>query len=136
MLIDEKDLRFHFVRSSGPGGQNVNKVSTAVQVEFDVASSTQLSDHVKRRLLHLAGRRATREGIIIIRAQRYRTQEQNRADALVRLQALVEAAAVLPKPRTGTRPTNASRKRRMVSKRQRQQTKNLRRKVDALSDDD
>src|SRR5207342_3612528 len=108
LSIPDDELVERFVRSSGPGGQNVNKVATAVQLRFDAARSPSLPEGVRARLLRLAGRRATREGVIVIDAQRFRTQERNRADALERLLELVRQATVVPKPRRRTKPTRAS----------------------------
>src|SRR5215475_8282816 len=103
--LDEREIEESFVRSSGPGGQNVNKLSTAVQLRFDVRRSPSLPDDVRARLERLAGKRLTREGVIVIIAQRHRTQERNRQDALDRLIELVRAAAVRPVPRRPTKPT-------------------------------
>jgi ribosome-associated protein len=114
--IDESEVEESFVRSSGPGGQNVNKVSTAVELRFDVRHSPSLPAEVRQRLERLAGRRLTRDGVLVLLAQRHRTQERNRADALERLLELIREAAVRPKPRTPTRPTLASKKRRVESK--------------------
>src|SRR6202163_1177472 len=111
--LDESELDESFIRSSGPGGQNVNKLSTAVQLRFDVRRSPSLTDEVRARLERLAGKRLTRDGVLIITAQSHRTQERNRADALDRLVELVRQAAVRPVPRRATRPTKASRRRRL-----------------------
>jgi ribosome-associated protein len=124
--IDEREIEERFVRASGPGGQNVNKLSTAVELRFDVRRSPSLSDEVRARLERLAGRRLTREGVLVISAQRHRTQERNRADALGRLVELVRRAAVAPKPRRPTRPTLASKRRRHETKRRRAHIKRLR----------
>jgi ribosome-associated protein len=124
--IDDSELEEQFIRSSGPGGQNVNKLATAVQLRFDVRGSPSLSDAVRARLEPLAGRRLTREGVLVITAQRHRTQERNRQDALDRLIELIRAAAVPPKPRCPTRPTAGSRERRLDSKKRRSGTKRLR----------
>ncbi|MGU3538938.1 alternative ribosome rescue aminoacyl-tRNA hydrolase ArfB [Methylobacterium sp. A54F] len=126
IAIDEAELDESFVRSSGPGGQNVNKLSTAVQLRFDVRRSAALPDAVAVRLMRLAGRRLTAEGVLVITAQRFRTQERNRADARERLAALVAEAAVPPTPRRATRPTLASKKRRLEEKSRRGATKRLR----------
>ena len=124
--IDEGDLEERFIRSPGPGGQNVNKVATACRLRFDVAASPSLSDDVKRRFRALAGRRMTDEGELIITARRYRTQRRNRDDALERLIDLIRRAATPPKKRRATRPTLASRRRRLEAKKRRGQTKRLR----------
>ena len=125
--IDDSEVRMTFVRSSGPGGQNVNKVATAAQLRFDVKGSASLSGAVKARLIRLAGRRVTEEGVLIIDARQHRTQKQNRDEAIERLIALIRRAAPPPKRRRKTRPTAASRKKRLESKRRRSQTKHLRR---------
>jgi ribosome-associated protein len=124
--LDEREIQEDFVRASGPGGQNVNKVSTAVQLRFDVARSSSLPDPVRERLIKLAGRRLTQEGVLIIEAERYRSQRRNRDDALERLLALIREACEVDKPRRPTRPTLASKKRRLDSKQRRGETKKLR----------
>ncbi len=126
IAIDESELVESFIRSSGPGGQNVNKLATAVQLRFDVRRSPSLTDEVRGRLERLAGRRLTREGVLVITAQSHRTQERNRADALDRLVALIRQAAVRPPARRPTRPTKASRKRRLEAKKRRGGIKALR----------
>jgi ribosome-associated protein len=117
--IDENEIVEDFVRSSGPGGQNVNKVATAVRLRFDAAHSPSLPDDVRERLIRLAGKRITREGVLVIQAQRFRTQEQNRRDALERFVELVRAAATRPRNRRKTKPTLASKERRLEAKRRR-----------------
>ena len=124
--LDEREIQEDFVRASGPGGQNVNKVSTAVQLRFDVAHSPSLPDPVRARLINLAGRRLSQEGVLIIEAERYRSQRRNRDDALERLIELIREACEVDKPRHPTRPTLASKKRRLDSKQRRGETKKLR----------
>ena len=124
--LDEREIQEYFVRASGPGGQNVNKVSTAVQLRFDVAHSPALPDAVRARLAVLAGRRLTQDGILILEAERYRSQRRNRDDALARLIELIQEACMVDKPRRPTRPTLASKKRRLDSKQRRGETKKLR----------
>jgi len=131
IALDESEIDEQFIRSSGPGGQNVNKVATAVQLRFDVARSTNLPDPVRERLKRLAGRRLTSDGVLVIDARRYRTRERNRRDALDRLIALVRKAAVAPRPRKATRPTAASRRRRLEGKQRRGALKRGRRGVTA-----
>jgi ribosome-associated protein len=131
VTLDADELQFRFVRASGPGGQNVNKVATAVQLRFDVAHSPSLSDPVRRRLMRLAGKRLTAAGEIVIEARRHRSQEQNRQDAIDRLAALIRQALAAPKPRHKTRPTRASRERRLAAKQRRGRIKQNRGSVDA-----
>jgi len=127
--LGEDEIQEQFVRSSGPGGQNVNKVATAVQLRFDVARSPSLPGAVRERLKRLAGRRLTGDGVLIIDARRFRTRERNRHDALERLVALVQKAAVAPRPRKATRPTAAAKRRRLEEKVQRGALKRARRSV-------
>jgi len=134
IAIDESELTLEFIRSSGPGGQNVNKVATAVQLRFDVAGSDSLPDDVRERLVRLAGKKMTDDGSLIITARRYRTQAANREDAIERLVALIKKAAAKQKPRKKTKPTQASRERRLQDKRHRSKIKRLRK--DVPSDDD
>jgi ribosome-associated protein len=119
IAIDDRDLVVEFVRSSGPGGQNVNKVATAAQLRFDLRGSASLPADVKDRLARLAGHRMTQEGVLVIEAKRFRTQEQNRMDAEARLAALVKKALLRPKRRLPTRPSAASRQARLQSKQRR-----------------
>jgi ribosome-associated protein len=121
--IDEDELSETFIRGSGPGGQNVNKVATAVQLRFDVRNSPSLPDDVKARLVGLAGRRLTLDGVLVIMANRHRTQERNREDARARLVELIRQATERPKPRRPTRPTLGSKKRRLEAKSQRSEVK-------------
>jgi ribosome-associated protein len=125
--IAEQELEERFIRASGPGGQNVNKLSTSVQLRFGVRQSPSLTDVVRRRLERLAGKRLTREGVLVITAQRHRTQERNRQDALDRLIELIRQAAVVPIKRRLTKPTKASRERRIESKKRRATVKGWRR---------
>ncbi len=118
ITIDEKDLDIAFVRASGPGGQNVNKLSTAAQLRFDV-NRISLAPDVMTRLTALAGQRMTRDGVIVIHAQRFRTQERNRADAIDRLLDLLREASIRPKPRRATKPTLGSKMRRLDGKKRR-----------------
>jgi len=129
IALDESEIEERFVRASGPGGQNVNRVATAVQLRFDVAHSPSLPEEVRRRLTRLAGRRMTRYGVLVIDARRHRTQEQNRRDALERLVTLVKRAAERPRIRKPTRPGRASRHRRLEAKRRNSRIKRLRRAV-------
>jgi ribosome-associated protein len=124
--IDDSELEWSFVRSSGPGGQNVNKVATAVQLRFNAAESPNLPDPVRQRLLKLAGSAATSEGEVVLDARGTRSQKRNRQEAMDKLLTLIRRAAVRPKKRRKTRPTRASRRRRLEAKRQRSQTKRLR----------
>jgi ribosome-associated protein len=128
--LGDHEIAVSFIRSSGPGGQNVNKVATAVQLRFDAARSPALTEDVRARLARLAGHRMSRDGIITITAQRHRSQHRNRLDALERLIELIREAARAPKIRRPTRPTASSRARRVDTKRRRSETKRMRGKVD------
>ena len=127
LAIDDSAITFEFVTASGPGGQNVNKVASAAQLRFDAARCAALSRPQYERLVRLAGRRMTRDGVIVIQAQRFRSQEQNRRDALDRLVALLAGAAIVPKARRKTRPTRAAKERRLTAKRHQSERKRTRR---------
>ena len=126
IAIDEGEIQERFIRASGPGGQNVNKLATAVQLRFDVRGSASLTEPVRERLCRLAGRRLTREGVLVIEARRFRTQVQNREDALARLIELIRRASLTPPFRRRTRPSAGARSRRLDGKRQRSETKRQR----------
>jgi len=129
IMLDDNELHFRFVRSSGPGGQKVNKVATAVQLRFDVIRSPSLPPEIRERLLRIAGKKVTESGILIIQAQRFRTQERNRQDAIDRLATLIRRAAEIPKPRRKTITSLASRRRRIEAKQRRSRTKRMRRTI-------
>jgi len=133
--IKENEIREEFVLASGPGGQNVNKVATAVKLRFDAARSPSLPEDVRDRLMRLAGKRLTEEGVIVIDARRFRSQDKNRQDARERLAALIREAARRPKRRRKTRPTAASKERRLEEKRRRSQIKRVRRASSDGSDE-
>ncbi len=125
-MIHPDEIRFEFIRSSGPGGQNVNKVASAVQLRFDVRNSQSIPQDVRERLLRLAGKRVNSSGEIIIEAKRFRTQQRNREDAMQRLMQLVETASIRPKVRHRSRPTKASELKRLQQKKRRSEIKRLR----------
>ncbi|MEW6123346.1 MAG: alternative ribosome rescue aminoacyl-tRNA hydrolase ArfB [Pseudomonadota bacterium] len=127
LAIAEEELSFSFVRASGPGGQNVNKVSSAVQLRFDAWGSPSLPDGVKSRLGRVAGSRMTQDGVIVIHAQSFRSQDRNREDAIARLVEMIREAAYVAPPRRKTRPTLASKERRLAAKERRGNVKSLRR---------
>ena len=129
IAIEESEIREEFIRASGPGGQNVNKVATAVQLRFDVSNSPSLPEDVRARLARLAGSRLTEEGVLIINARRFRSQDRNRQDAIERLVELIRRAAEKPKVRRKTRPSRASKARRLESKRRQAEKKRLRRSL-------
>lgn len=134
VAIEEEELQFEFIRASGPGGQNVNKVSTAVRLRFDVAGSGSLPEDVRQRLIRLAGRKVGADGVLTLHARASRTQEANRREAIDRLVALIQQACERPRPRRETRPTKASRQRRLETKKRRGETKARRRSLGSPED--
>lgn len=129
LQIDERELQIDFVRASGPGGQNVNKVATAAQLRFDARASS-LPEDAKERLVHLAGKRLTGEGVLVIEAKRFRTQEQNREDAIQRFAELVRKSLATPKARKKTKPTKAAKEERIKEKKKRGEIKKMRQSKD------
>jgi ribosome-associated protein len=134
LFIDEDEIQLDFIRSSGPGGQHVNKVATAVQLRFNVQQSESLSDEIRDRLIRIAGKKMTEDGILIIKARRFRSQDKNRKDAIGRLIELIRRATVKPKPRRKTRPSAAAVERRLLNKKRRSQIKRRRRGVEPSDD--
>lgn len=130
IVINENEFKFKFIRSSGPGGQNVNKVATAVQLRFDITSTESLTDDVKLRLKSIAGRKITKDGVLVIEASRFRTQEKNRQDAIARLIDLIDKSSQKRKNRIKTKPSTASNKKRIETKKRLSEKKKLRRYFD------
>ncbi|MCF6157242.1 MAG: aminoacyl-tRNA hydrolase [wastewater metagenome] len=134
IVIDEREIQLDFIRSPGPGGQNVNKVATSVQLRFDVKNSSSLPEDIRNRLTQSAGKKITKDGILIIRAQRFRSQEKNRQDAVDRLINLIRKAAEKPKHRRRTQPTIAAKKRQLETKYHRSKIKKIRRSIPHYED--
>jgi ribosome-associated protein len=127
LWLEEDEIQVSFIRSPGPGGQNVNKVSTAVQLRFNIVHSTSLSETIRERLIFILGNKITKDGDLIIKASRYRSQERNKQDAYNRLQTLLQQAAIIPKKRKKTQPSQASKERRLTSKKLHSKNKTIRR---------